>query len=246
MSRRADHIMNRDERLPWLETVEERDAAPRRGRGWRYALFGLLLLGAAGGMLYWQRIHQGQNGNGALIEAPPGDYKVKPDEPGGMKVGGEGDTVFSTSQGAVSNAGINVAALPEAPVEARPAPKTPPKPAGASRSATLPLPPAVSADDGAPPAGRASVQPAVPALADGAGALVQLGAFPSEGAANIAWAQLSKRFGYLAPLGKSIERFVKPDGKTVYRLRVNAGSNGQAREICGKLKVAGEGCFVTN
>jgi hypothetical protein len=33
-------------------------------------------------------------------------------------------------------------------------------------------------------------------------------------------------------------------GRTVQRLRVNTGSNAQAREVCGKLKVAGEACFV--
>ncbi|CAN5718467.1 hypothetical protein BH11PSE6_BH11PSE6_23330 [soil metagenome] len=34
------------------------------------------------------------------------------------------------------------------------------------------------------------------------------------------------------------------NGNTVYRLRVNAGSANQASELCGKLKVAGEACFV--
>jgi hypothetical protein len=57
---------------------------------------------------------------------------------------------------------------------------------------------------------------------------------------------MSKRFAYLAPLGKLVVPFATEDGKTVYRLRVNAGSNGQAREICGKLKVAGENCFVAS
>jgi hypothetical protein len=36
------------------------------------------------------------------------------------------------------------------------------------------------------------------------------------------------------------------DGQAIWRLRVNAGSNGQARELCGRLKVAGEGCFIAN
>ena len=63
---------------------------------------------------------------------------------------------------------------------------------------------------------------------------------------NLAWTRMSKRFAYLAPLGKLVVPFATPEGKTVYRLRVNAGSNGQAREICGKLKVAGENCFVAS
>ena len=87
--------------------------------------------------------------------------------------------------------------------------------------------------------------PVIAPQAGGSGALIQLGAFPDEGGANAAWARLSKRFSYLAPLGKSVERGEK-DGKSVFRLRVNAGSNGQAKELCGKLKVAGESCYVAN
>ena len=82
-------------------------------------------------------------------------------------------------------------------------------------------------------------------MAAGSGAVIQLGAFPSEGGANSAWTRIAKRFSYLAPLGKSVER-AEVDGKAVWRLRVNAGSNGQARDLCGRLKVAGEPCFVAN
>jgi hypothetical protein len=79
----------------------------------------------------------------------------------------------------------------------------------------------------------------------GAGSLIQLGAFPDQQGADAAWARLSKRFAYLAPLGKSVERGEK-DGKPVYRLRVNTGSNGQAKEICGKLQAAKQSCYVAN
>jgi hypothetical protein len=74
-------------------------------------------------------------------------------------------------------------------------------------------------------------------------AVIQLGSFPAEAAANGAWARLSKRFNYIAPLGHSVEK-ADVNGKTVFRLRVNAGSNGQAKELCGRLKAAGEACFL--
>ena len=74
---------------------------------------------------------------------------------------------------------------------------------------------------------------------------MQLGAYPSEAVANAAWASFSKRFGYLAPLGKSVQPVVA-GGKTLYRLRVNAGGANQAADICGRLKVAGESCFVAS
>ena len=77
------------------------------------------------------------------------------------------------------------------------------------------------------------------------GALIQLGAFPSEASANAAWSALAKRFGYVATLGKVVQP-ATVNGRTVYRLRVNAGSANAASDICGRLKVAGEGCFVTS
>jgi hypothetical protein len=75
--------------------------------------------------------------------------------------------------------------------------------------------------------------------------LIQLGAFPDQQGADAAWGRLSKRFPMLAPLGKSVEKGDK-NGTTVFRLRVNAGSNGQARDICAKLKAGGENCYVAN
>ena len=82
-------------------------------------------------------------------------------------------------------------------------------------------------------------------VASTGGALIQLGAFPSEASANAAWSALAKRFGYVATLGKVVQP-ATVNGRTVYRLRVNAGSANAASDICGRLKVAGEGCFVTS
>lgn len=228
------------ERLPWLETVEEVYEEPRQGRMFVYVFAALLVLGAAGGVYYWLRHQAGRDGNGALIAAPAEPYKVRPDQPGGMRVDGEGDIVFRTSQGGPSEAGINVGALPEAPVEGQKSQKNPANGPKASSSATIALP--------APTLIRVTPtpKPVTSGSGEGSGALVQLGAFPSEGAANAAWTRMSKRFAYLAPLGKLVIPFATEDGKTVYRLRVNAGSNGQAREVCGKLKVAGENCFVAS
>lgn len=225
-----------DDRLPWLETVEEDyREGPSFGRILLLIVLLLMVIGAGAGGYYWYQKQQGLTGNGQLINAQEGDYKVKPDEPGGRMVEGEGDTVFSTSQGNASNASINAGAMPEAPVDGAKAAQ-PGSDAG-SKTAKIAVP--------AP--GAPAVKPvAAPAPANnGSGALIQLGAFPDEGGANAAWGRLSKRFAYLAPLGKSIEKGDK-DGQVVFRLRVNAGSNGQAKEICGKLKVAGENCYVAN
>ncbi len=229
-----------DDRLPWLETVEDDyREGPSLGRVLLLVLLLGAVLGAVGFGYYWYQKQKSLVGNGELIAAPAGDYKVKPDEPGGMKVDGEGDTVFATSQGNSGNSSIDVSALPEAPVDGRKVAEKAPTLAG-EKNAVVAIPSAATRADAQP-----KRVPVIAPQAAGSGALIQLGAFPNEAGANIAWARLSKRFSYLAPLGKSVERGEK-DGKALFRLRVNAGSNSQARELCGKLKVAGESCYVAN
>lgn len=241
MSLRTGQDFDEQDRLPWLETAEE--DYPRDNSVARFMLLAVLALAVVGfvaaGYLWYQRSQTVSGGNGELIKAPAGDYKVKPEEPGGMKAEGEGDTVFATSQGAASNSSINVGALPEAPVQGTRA-AVPGSNVPGTKNVKLAIPgPTIVG----PNASAGGARPAAPR--PGSGSLIQLGAFPNEAGANIAWARLSKRFAYLAPLGKSVERG-EANGKVVWRLRVNAGSNPQARELCGRLKVAGENCFIAN
>lgn len=225
-----------DDRLPWLETVEDDyREGPSVLRIVLLILIGLAVVAAAVfGWWWYQRSVTGE-GTGALINAQEGDYKVKPDEPGGMKVEGEGDTVFAASEGATTNGSVDVSAVPETPVDGKAAPKASPTPVKGASRVVAPIP------SEAVPKAAAPTQ-AAPGPSAGS-ATIQLGSFPTEAEANAAWARLSKRFSYLAPLGKGIAK-ADVNGKTFYRLRVNAGSNGQARELCGKLKAAGEACFL--
>lgn len=229
------------DRLPWLETAEDDDDdGPSLGRVLGLALLGLILIGGVIGGIYWWRHSPSAPGDGTLIAAQEGDYKVKPDDPGGLKVEGEGDSSVATSGGnGAGNSQIAVTKLPEAPVVGTKAvPGAPAGPGSATASAN------VSGSGGklvAPPPGK----PVAVSNGGGGGALVQLGSFPTEAGANSAWAAASKRFGYLANLGKSIEK-AEVNGRTFYRLKVNAGSAGAAQELCGKLKVAGNACIVTS
>jgi hypothetical protein len=176
----------------------------------------------------------------SLIAAQEGDYKVKPEDPGGLKVEGEGDASVAASGGnGGGNSQIAVTKLPEAPVAGTKAASSAKTGPGSSVATT-----SVAGSRGklvAPPPGK----PIAVANGGGGGALVQLGAFPSEAAANSAWTRESKRFNYIANLGKSVEK-AEVNGRTFYRLKVNAGSAGAAQELCGKLKVAGEACIVTS
>ncbi|WP_136162614.1 SPOR domain-containing protein, partial [Sphingomonas flavalba] len=96
----------------------------------------------------------------------------------------------------------------------------------------------------ATPARRAAPAPApaaTPAATRGGGSTVQLGAFGSEAIANAAWKRMAARFAFLAPLTPNVTQ-ATVNGKVYYRLQASAP--GQARDICGRLKVAGESCIV--
>ena len=238
----GDVDIREDERLPWLETVEpDEPDGPSMGR-----VFAMVLLGLAVLALIIFAIFQLQQrkpaADGELIAAQEGDYKIKPEDPGGLKVKGEGTAAVATSAGKPNNGAIDLKAVPEAPINGRRAAQPLPTRDTGGRNAVAQVP--ASGRKIVAPAPVTAAKQNVPGAATG-GSLVQLGAYPSESAANTAWAGYSKRFGYLAPLGKSVQP-VASGGKTLYRLRVNAGSANQAADICGRLKVAGQGCFVAS
>ncbi|HET9509538.1 MAG TPA: SPOR domain-containing protein [Sphingomonas sp.] len=235
-------VIAEDDRLPWLESADDDyREGPSPLRLVAIAVIVIALIATAVWAFDRYGRSGGTTGSGELITAQDGDYKVKPDTPGGMKVDGQGDSVFRTSEGATATGAIDTRAVPEVPVAGRTAKPVAKPTEGATRVVTA-VPAASS--------GRLTAQAPGMALpratsGGGGGALVQLGSFPTEAAANAAWETLSKRFAYVANLGKSIEK-ADVKGNTVYRLRVNAGSNGNATTICGRLKVAGEACFVPN
>ena len=236
------HLRHED-RLPWLETVEPEQ--PRRGGAMRFILLTLLALVLLVAIVWAvNRVGQGNatapDGEGGTIAAQSGDYKVKPNDPGGLKVSGEGDSAISTSIGnAQGTARIDSRQMPEAPVAVGRSHVTSAAVHG-SETATAAVPSKGGMLVAAAPV--ASPHPSVSG-ANAGGSLVQLGAYPTEAKANAAWAALSKRFGYLAPLGKAIQP-AEVNGQKLFRLRVNAGSANAAADLAGKLKIAGEDCFV--
>jgi len=240
----ADEMDLREEdRLPWLETVESDDReGPSIARVVALVVLGLGLLAAIIFGVYTVQNRQ-PSGDGQLIAAPQGPYKTKPDDVGGLKVKGEGDSAIATSAGkGAGNGAIDLTGVPEAPVAGtrsagKPAADTDP----AGRNAVAQVP-----ESGGKLVATAPLR-ARPAAAGAVagGTLVQLGAFPSAAVANSAWTNFAKRFSYLAPLAKTVEPVAR-GGSTLYRLRVDAGSANQAADICGRLRVAGETCFVAS
>lgn len=127
------------DRLPWLETADgydyEESASPLKVAA--MVLGGLALLAAiVGGIYYFQRNQAGGQGNGELIAAQEGDYKVAPTDPQGKKFEGEGDAAFAASEGKKVDTKLDpakakaAAAAPAAP--GAPAAKAGAVPAGAA------------------------------------------------------------------------------------------------------------------
>lgn len=231
--------LHEEDRLPWLEPVEDLDEgdgiSPVKLLG--FIVAGLALIGAVVGGIYWlQGRVPGGGGEGTLIAAQPGDYKVKATDADAKKFDGEGDASYPTSEGAEANGRIDVSRLPETPVTTAPAATSKAAPAKPATKVT-----ATVEDDtkkAAPKANAVGPRGA-------AGAMIQLGAYNSQAIAKDAWGRLSKRFDYLASLGTTIQE-VKVGDNTFYRLRASAGSTSNASALCGKLKVAGESCLVVN
>jgi SPOR domain len=122
------------DRLPWLETADgyeyEESASPLKVAG--LVLGGLALLAAIVGGIYWLQRNQsgGASGNGELIAAQEGDYKVAPADREGKSFEGEGDSAFAASEGKKVGATVDpakaktagAAAPGAAPAKAGPAP----------------------------------------------------------------------------------------------------------------------------
>ena len=209
------------DQLPWLQAVEDEQEASSLSAGRMFGALLVVLIAAAaiGGTFFWLGNREARgDGPPELIAAPPGPYKVKPDDPGGLDVSGESQTAFETSAGEDRDSRLDLNAVPEAPVE-KPAPQRIPP-----NETREPLP----ADGG-------------PKLTPGSasGSTIQLGAFQNQAQAERAWSALSARFPALAAMNKLVVPF-----SGGIRLRAAAASPEEARALCRTLKAAGESCFV--
>jgi len=264
-----DRAYHDEDRLPWLEPVDEVDEGegPSPLKLALAVVVALVAISLVVGGVVWLRGRGGEeSGAPGTIAAPEGEYKVRPGDPGGMQVAGQGDAVPGVTQGNDGNAPIDFSAVPEEPVDrvttadaavgnvqlppstapsAAPQPRlNPPKPAAAApkpAQVAIATPVPAAAKPATPAPKPATPAPTAAPAASGGGSTVQLGAFSSEAKANAAWSALAGRFGFLGGLSKQVIP-VQSGGKTLYRLRAG-GADGST---CGKLKVAGESCTVVN
>ncbi|MGE5562511.1 MAG: SPOR domain-containing protein [Bacillota bacterium] len=212
-----------DDQLPWLQPVEDEDEPRGLSARKMLAALAVVLLAAllVAATFFWLgRRDASVGGAPELIHAPPGPYKVKPPNPGGLDISSGSETAFETSAGEDRDAQLDTSKLPPGTV-VKP-PETQPKAAAAEPPKPAPAP-----------------AEAPPKATGGTGSVVQLGAFANKAQAERAWTALSARFPSVAAMNKMIVPF--PGG---IRLRAAAGSPAEAKQACDALKAAGENCFV--
>src|SRR6185369_13876963 len=101
-----------DDRLPWLESADDDDddeGAIDTGRVLRFLVFGLVLLAAIGGALWFVK-HRAATAptvaEGGVIKAPAEPYKAVPANQGGKTYAGTGDSAFAASEGKTTQARV--------------------------------------------------------------------------------------------------------------------------------------------
>lgn len=214
-----------EDRLPWLEEVEDEDAPSGVSAGRMLTVLLLVLLAAVivAGTFFWlgRRDTGAVAGAPELIKAPAGPYKVKPIDPGGLDVAGDSQTAFETSAGEDVDSRLDTSSLPQ---QQQPKPATPSEPEPKPEPA-----PAKPEPSEAPTAGGASV--------------IQLGAYKNMAQAERAWSALNARFPNLSGLSKIVVPY-SAGGSSGFRLRAGASSPAEARDMCRTLEAAGESCFI--
>ena len=208
----------------------------------------VLAAGAVIAALVWG-FSRGSSRNAPLIEADARPIKIRPDNPGGLRVPNQDELIFDRNRGARSAAPGGLApeaenprvdqlrsqlaeraaqeAARNAPPPPSPAPAQPAAPQAAPRGAPQAAAPATPSAPATASALNAPSLPApVPANAERFAPVangrvqVQLGALPSEAAARGEWERLQKRVPEL--LGNrrvSLAPFDREGQTTLYRIR---------------------------
>jgi hypothetical protein len=212
----------------------------------------VLAVGALIAALVWG-FSRGSARNAPLIEADARPIKVRPDNPGGLRVPNQDELIFDRNRGARSATSGGLApeaenprvdqlraqlaeraaqeAARSAPQAAAPATPVSPATSSALNAPSLPAP-VPSAERFAPvPNGRAQVQ---------------LGALPSEAAARGEWDRLQKRVPEL--LGNrrvTLAPFDREGQTTLYRIRTGGFADAAtARAFCEEMKTRSIPCMA--
>ena len=237
---------------------------------WRMvAIAGGVLAFIAAGAAGWWAIQRIGTRSVPLVEADPRPFKIRPSDPGGLRVPNQGELVLERPgqrQPAVARApGLapeaeapNIDRLRAAvapPPAVAPAPVWPPpgqgRPGGQPATAQAPAPaqaPAAAAEApaqapvaAAPPAAEPARPPAV-----GTGRVqVQLAALTSEDGARSEWERIGRRAPELFQgRSPSVTRLERDGQSTLFRLRTGGfADQAAARDFCEQVRARGATCI---
>ncbi len=215
-----------DESLPWLESsdYDDEDEGVGAGRMIGFLLLGLLALALLIWAIWWAS-NRGPDSDmvadGSTIEAPEGDYKEKPENPGGKQFEGTGDSSFKVGEGQGSEGTLADKSAPKPSADAATTANSGTR-GGATKTGTN--------------AGAAST-------ASSGGYVVQVAALASKEAAQRGWNDIRGRTDALKGANYQIVEGQADIGK-VYRVQVTAGSKAAADKICAGMKADGLPCTV--
>lgn len=204
---------------------------------------GLVAVLALGGAIAWGLSRGGGSRSVPVIEPDPRPIKIRPDDPGGLRVPNQDELIFERNRGApLPSATAQLAPEPEAPAldalraqVAQAAPEPEPAPA-ISRPATPP--PA--------PAQPATAEPAAARPVPGGPVRVQLGALTSEDAARGEWDRLARAHeDMLGAFRPQILRFEREGQVPLFRLRTGGFRDiAAARAFCDQMRERRVPCSI--
>ncbi|MGX9962697.1 SPOR domain-containing protein [Roseomonas sp. F4] len=246
-----------------------RVAREPNGIPWRMlaAAGGMVAVAALGAGGWWavQRL-SGGGGSVPVVEADPRPFKVRPDDPGGLRVPNQNALVLERpgNRQSQAQAGRPAQMVPEAEspnidllrATVAPPPVVPPRPAESRAAQHVPAhagpPPAepVTARAAPPataaaPAATQAAAPAVPRAVPGGRVMVQLAAVTSEEGARAEFDRVSRRAPELFEgRGPVVQRLERDGQSPLFRLRT-AGFADQdsARQFCEQLRARGFACI---
>jgi hypothetical protein len=212
----------------------------------------------------------GHRGNEVpVVAADARPIRVKPDNPGGMKIDGAENDVFSGGSDTADSKlapppekpdakALRTAAAPAPPVVQTQASTVVASPAPAAKQAApasgpSPARPVIAASEpAAKPAAAAPVKPPMAAVeanppAPGHAAMVQLAALTSEAAARDEWQQLAKHMPDLMNGRRPVFARTERDGHVLWRVRTAGFADvAQARSFCDRVRAKGAGCSIAD
>jgi hypothetical protein len=215
-----------------------------------------LVVGAA---LVWGMSRAGGPRSVPLIEPDPRPFKVRPDDPGGLRVPNQDELIFERNRGPATPGSARLAPEPEAPrldalraQVAQPAPEpivlpqAAPAPVARNGAPPAAAPAPTAAPAPAAPAAQAPTPAARPAPAPGGAVRVQLGALTSEEAARGEWDRLARRHAdLLGAFRPQVLRFERDGQATLFRLRTGGFADAAAAgAFCEQARARNIPCVV--